>query len=227
MNGRRILFVENVVAPGIVGAAVELTISAVPEDQTATAARTSSAGHSCVPALLVSIDISKVLFTVGFRGGDYLKKPSAIEAHLIRRKNYIPVLLDVWHHVVHIQDRLLCRHIDVGITWENDNPIDGDIIPKYKPSQSLDMPVILPNGITQLMLLCKAVALVSGIRQILLPELGITAAIDLSVNILGLQHKYAVAGDNNMVDLCGVIPVTNQEVIVNPVVFTVQVLQER
>ena len=134
----RTLFIEDIVAPGIVGAAVELSIFPVSQNKTATTSRTSAAGHSCVPALLVSIDISKVLFTVGFRGGDYLKKPSAIEAHLIRRKNYIPVLLNVWHHVVHIQDRLLCRHIDVGITWENDNPIDRDIIPKYKPSQSLD-----------------------------------------------------------------------------------------
>ncbi len=53
------------------------------------------------------------------------------------------VLLDIWHHIVHIQDRLLCCHIDVGIVWENDNPINGDVIPKYKPPQSLDMPFIL------------------------------------------------------------------------------------
>jgi len=41
-----------------------------------------------------------------------------------------------------------------------------------------------PDGIPQLMLLCKAVTLVAGVRQILLPELGITATIDLSVDIL-------------------------------------------
>ena len=89
------------------------------------------------------------------------------------------------------------------------------------------MPVILPDGIPQLMFLCKTVTLVSGIRQILLPEFGITATIDLSMNTLGLQNKYAVAGDYNMVDLCSVISVTNQKIIVNPVVLAVQVLQER
>ena len=47
------------------------------------------------------------------------------------------------------------------------------------------------------------------------------------MNILGLQNKYAVAGDYNMVDLCSVISVTNQKVIVNPVVLAIQVLQER
>ena len=55
------------------------------------------------------------------------------------------------------------------------------------------MPVILPNGISQLMLLGETVALVAGIRQILLPELCITAAIDFAVDILGLQYKHAVA----------------------------------
>ena len=76
------------------------------------------------------------------------------------------------------------------------------------------------------MFLCEAVALVAGVWQILLPELGISAAIDLPVDILGLQHKYAISGDNDMVDLRGVIPVTNQKVIVNPVVSAVQILQE-
>lgn len=76
------------------------------------------------------------------------------------------------------------------------------------------------------MLLGKAVALVAGVWQILLPELSITAAINLPVDILGLQHKNAVARDNNMVNLCGVIAVANQKVIVNPVVFAVQILQE-
>ena len=35
--------------------------------------------------------------------------------------------------------------------------------------------------------------LVAGIRQILRPELCITAAIDFAVDILGLQYKHAVA----------------------------------
>ena len=41
------------------------------------------------------------------------------------------------------------------------------------------------------MLLGKAVALVSSVRQILFPELSITAAINLPVDILGLQNKNA------------------------------------
>ena len=76
------------------------------------------------------------------------------------------------------------------------------------------------------MFLGKAEALVSGVRQLLFPELSITAAIYLPVNIFGLQHKNTVARDNNMVNLCGVIAVANQKVIVNPVVIAVQILQE-
>ena len=53
------------------------------------------------------------------------------------------------------------------------------------------MPFILPYGIPQLMLLGKAVALVSSVRQMLFPELSITAAINLPVDILGLQNKNA------------------------------------
>ena len=45
------LFVEDVVAPGIVGATVELAVFPVPQDQIATAARTFATGHGSVAAL--------------------------------------------------------------------------------------------------------------------------------------------------------------------------------
>ena len=83
------------------------------------------------------------------------------------------------------------------------------------------MPVILPNGVPQLMLLCEAIALVASVRQILFPELGIAAGIYLAVNILGLQHKYSITGDDDMVHLCRVVSITNQEVVVNPVFFAI------
>lgn len=77
------------------------------------------------------------------------------------------------------------------------------------------------------MFLSEAIALVTGVWQILLPELSITAAIDLPMDILGLQYKYAIPRDDNMINLRGVISVTNQKVILNSVVFAVQILQER
>ena len=133
-------------------------------------------------------------------------------------------MLNIWHHVVHIQDRLLGGHIDVCIAEENDNSIDGNISAKYKPPQRLDMTIILLDGIPQLMLLGKSVALIAGVRQILLPELSITAAINLPVDIFCLQHKDAVAGDNNIINRCSVIAVANQKIIVNPIVIAVQLL---
>ncbi len=93
-------------------------------------------------------------------------------------------MLDVWHHIVHIQDRLLRSDIYLRIAWENDNPIDGDIVTEYELPQRLDVPVILPYRISQLMLLGKTVSLVAGIRQILLPEFSITAAINLPVDMV-------------------------------------------
>ena len=135
-------------------------------------------------------------------------------------------MLDVWHHVIHIQDRLLSSDIYLRIAWENDNPIDGDIVTEYELPQRLDVPVILPEGVPQLMFQGKTVSLVTSIRQILLPELCISATIYLPVDIFGLYHENTVAGDNNMVNLCGVITVANQKVIVNPVIIAVQIRQE-
>ena len=66
----------------IVGAAIELTISTVLENQTTTAARTSAIYNSFVTAFYASIYITEVLFTVRFRSGDYFNKPFAIETHL-------------------------------------------------------------------------------------------------------------------------------------------------
>ena len=93
-------------------------------------------------------------------------------------------MLDVWHHIVHIQDRVLRSDIYLRIAWENDNPIDGDIVTKHELPYRLDVPVILPYRISQLMLLGKAVALVAGVWQILLPEFSITAAINLPVDMV-------------------------------------------
>lgn len=135
-------------------------------------------------------------------------------------------MLDVWHHIVHIQDRVLRSDIYLRIAWENDNPIDGDIVTEYELPQRLDVPVILPEGVPQLMFQGKTVSLVTSIRQILLPELCISATIYLPVDIFGLYHENTVAGDNNMVNLCGVITVANQKVIVNPVIIAVQIRQE-
>ena len=103
------------------------------------------------------------------------------------------VLLDVGYHVVHVQYRLRDCDIDFSIAWENDYSIDRDIVAKHEFPQCFNMPVILPNGIPQLMRLGKSVALVSSVRQILFPKLSITAAIYLPVDIFCLQHKNAVA----------------------------------
>lgn len=106
-------------------------------------------------------------------------------------------MLDVWHHVIHIQDRLLSSDIYLRIAWKNDNPIDGDIVTEYEFPQRLDVSVILPEGVPQLMFLGKTVSLVTSIRQILLPELCISATIYLPVDIFGLYHENTVAGDKN------------------------------
>lgn len=79
---------------------------------------------------------------------------------------------------------MLRSDIYLRIAWENDNPIDGDIVTEYELPQRLDVPVILPYRISQLMLLGKTVSLVTSIRQILLPEFSITAAINLPVDMV-------------------------------------------
>ena len=85
------------------------------------------------------------------------------------------------------------------------------------------MTVILPDWIPQLMFFGEAEALVSDIRQILLPELSVSASIDLPMNILGFQYKYTIAGNYNMVDLRRVFSVKYKKVIVNPVFLAVQI----
>ena len=129
------LFVEDVVAPGIVGATVELAVFPVPQDQIATAARTFATGHGSVAAPFVAIDIVEVLPPVGFRGGDDFENASAIESHLLCGQDLFPKSLDVGHDLIHFQDRLLSVHVQFGFIRKNNNPVDGNVVVKYQPTQ--------------------------------------------------------------------------------------------
>ena len=56
-------------------------------------------------------------------------------------------------------------------------------------------------------------------------DVTINTAIHLPVNIFSLQDKYPVARDNDVIDLCGIISISNQKVVVYPIIFAREILQ--
>ena len=84
---------------------------------------------------------------------------------------------------------------------------------------------ILPYWISQLVFLGEAKAFISPIREILFPELCISAAVHLSMYILCLDHKDSIARNDDMVNLCCVFPVAKQKIIEYLVFFTFQIGQ--
>ena len=91
-----------------------------------------------------------------------------------------------------------------------DDSIDGNVVVEDEFAQGFDMTGILPDRIPQLVLLGGAVTFIAPVRQVLLPELGIPAAIYLPVYILCLYDKDSVAREDDMVDLCCVVSVLQQ-----------------
>ena len=126
-------------------------------------------------------------------------------------------------HVYHLQNRLLSSHMHFCLIRKNNYPIDWDIVVKNKPSKRFDMTGILPNRIPQLMLLSTTKTLITKVWQILFPKLRIFASIYLPMRVFRFNHKNAVTRNDNMINLCSIIPVTNQKVIKYPIFFTWQI----
>ena len=55
-----LLFIKDIIASGIVGAAIELPVFPGSQYKITTAARTFAAGHGCIPAFFVAVDVVKV-----------------------------------------------------------------------------------------------------------------------------------------------------------------------
>ena len=61
---QRTLFIDDIIAPWIIGAAIELTVSPSSQNERTTTSGTSAAGHGRIPAFLVSVDVVEVLLAV-------------------------------------------------------------------------------------------------------------------------------------------------------------------
>lgn len=118
-----------------------------------------------------------------------------------------------------------CNH-QVCIVGKYNNSINRNSVAKDKSQKRLYVAFVLPDGISQLMFLSRAAAFVAYARQVLFPKFGMAVSIHFSMNIFSFQHKYTISGNNDMVYLGGVFSVPYQNIIVNTVVFAIQILQE-
>ena len=64
MNSKASLFVEDVVTPGIIGAAIELPVFPGSQYKITTAARTFTVGHGGIPAFFVAVDVVEVQLAI-------------------------------------------------------------------------------------------------------------------------------------------------------------------
>ena len=75
------------------------------------------------------------------------------------------------------------------------------------------------------MLLRVAIIPVSIIRKVLRPILRFTGSVDLPVDIFHLNHEHSVTGNDDMIHLGGIVPVTEKDIVINAVDLTWQVFK--
>ncbi len=116
-----------------------------------------------------------------------------------------------------MQDRIFCCNKQLRLIGKSHNRINRNIIIEHELTENLDMTVILPDRVPEGILLSITMTPVSPVRQILHPKLSVSAAVNLSVNILRLNHENAETGDDNVVYLMSKRAVTQEQVIIDTI----------
>ena len=77
------------------------------------------------------------------------------------------------------------------------------------------------------MFLGEAMAFISPVRQVLFPKLRLLITVNFPMNVFRFDYKNSISGNDDMIDLRSIVPVANQQIIKDPIIFLWQILHKR